>query len=293
MSTQIPIGEPVETGAGRIIFVTDEVAEHPALDDAVPLGTVEKRRLWTSNEVIEELREKHAGIPIYGVWQVALTSGWVGSEPGVWVLNTTGGTRLFLYRDESGRAVESGHIVGDEIVSELDALSGHRLDEIEAHEVRADLTRVVLPRVPARTLAEIAEENERTDRQIVLHVMVLAMVVALGAVGADWLLKAHHRARLAEVSAAQRLLDEAKAERDNVLRHYILDRPSNEVRLLVLSELIRRDPGARLSASAAGSAVDLGEPGPMTVLVSERTPVSDVGLGARPRPDGLIEVEVP
>lgn len=216
----IELLKEVQIAGKRVVLVADTVASSPPDTQSVQLepSTDEHLFIYAKEPDIAKAREVFPGLPVYGVWQVALANKLIDLRKrvapkvnhGLAVIRTSFNGGVYLVTDPSkGSAFDSGLFVGTAIIdAAIDVASpddGQQIDLLRGASV--------LPKSPAVLPRERRAEAQRIRRSGMLVAGGVCAGIAIVGGLADWFLYSQAEARKAE---AARLNDQARAVQTTV-----------------------------------------------------------------------------
>lgn len=169
---------PIQVQGREVIIVPDLVGpvpiseQHQYVESAPATNTCPTIHIREAD--IEEMRERHPGVPVYGLWHVLIHSGLVSFKRVLQVipLGTDDGFYIHcdLGRAEYSGLYESGFFAAD---------ASFNLDEALA--LNPDIDQLVIPARPARLAVELRQERQIQQRQAwSTMALVVVGIAALG-----------------------------------------------------------------------------------------------------------------
>lgn len=163
---------PIQVQGRDVIIVPDMVGpvpiseQHQYVESSVATNTCPTIHIREAD--IEEMRERHPGVPVYGMWHVLIHSGLVSFKRMLQVVPVGNQDGFYIHCD-LGRAeysgiYESGFFAAD---------ASFNLDE--AQELNPSIDQLVMPERPAKLAAELRQERQIQQRQA-WSTMALAVV---------------------------------------------------------------------------------------------------------------------
>lgn len=189
----------LEVGKHTVVLIMDEVAPTSSYEDQsvfVEPSTASHEFIWCREQDVVNARERHPGVPVFGVWQVALLNGWVDVGSRISYIRTDIDSGLYLASDGE-RFIESGRFAAGQILGsqfDLPPISEGR--EVDAF----DTARVVrLPAQGIQTPSERHAARMRSRHRLIMLGAVGAVVVAGIAGAVDFSLALAGERRGAEI----------------------------------------------------------------------------------------------
>jgi len=203
----------VEIEGRRCIVIRDEVsvqkpeAVSQLIDSDLLTGD---NQLWVSSEVMDELIKKHGELPVYGLWQLIVSSGYLNDDYKVFVLpvNESGDGSHYLYHHND--VWHAGIVYQDELQGLPDTLlEGLTDDDVLALDV--DPSELVKPAQRVLSVREkIALRNK--ERKIVQRQIVAAISAMVAVVfGMERYLDFNHKKENIEYELSQTILTSINA----------------------------------------------------------------------------------
>jgi len=202
----------VEIEGRRCIVIRDEVSISATESAGILVDQellTDNYKLWMSSEVMDELASKHGGLPIFGLWQVLLSSGYIEGDYKVFVVPTNeNGDGHYLYRDNSIWRV--GIVFQDELQGLPDEyLTSLTDDDILLLEIEVE----ELSRPAKRVLSITEQATVKSKEQKIVRRQVVAAVCSVAAVlfGVERYLDFMHKKEKMEYESEQTVLTSLNA----------------------------------------------------------------------------------
>lgn len=202
----IPLERPIRIGSREVILMDDLVLTQPSgplAERLMPIASEDENLpLYVEQGQADALSELHPGLPLYGLWQVLITSGLVPAKPGLYQIATDSPPHdgRYLLRDSDG--AYNGQVMNEK---PLDAFAP---DEAAPKPIWIDPApeRLRLPAQPVQTLRHRRAQKARAR----LRLLTLAGLMALGSAfvgtAADHILSHRHAQK---VQQAERLKEQS------------------------------------------------------------------------------------
>lgn len=156
----IKLQEPIKLRGGKAIVLPDVLADSEpddgdyALVQAAVIGSYAS---YIDEATIEQVRESHPRLPVYGLWQLLATNGALDPDGGLQIY-WSGDSNGFYIEMAQGAIEDIGQFVGGTIV-------GRDEDLQSARSIRVDAKRLRWPSVPAKLARERAAERRQLQRR--------------------------------------------------------------------------------------------------------------------------------
>lgn len=187
---------------------------------------------------IEEMRERHPGVPVYGMWHVLIHSGLVSLKRVLQVVPMNAGDGFYIHCD-LGRAeysgiYESGFFAAD---------TGFTLDE--ALELNPALDQLVMPDIPARLAAELRQERQLQQRQAWSTLaLTLVSIVAL-AFAVNFALGKYYHLEQIRLNEKNQQLMNVRTGLDHLRTSRLTEVPNDRVAIERIAAIWALDPQMR------------------------------------------------
>lgn len=244
----LSFGIPIRIAGREVVLCKDILGEQASRGDGViaplePAGPDGRPPIFVMEDELRGLRESYPGLQVYGIWQLLFANNLVklGHEVSVYRFSNLTGIYIRLVPGsdytQPANIVESG-----EISSAYIAAISRRLEEIDYENIQPDISRLVLPARPARTLAEQLEERKQAERKQWVTVSALCAVMLAGAGIYSYAVNAAYSQEQKEYRKRVEHRDTLK-KKEQELRERKLDQfPDNRAELYKLWEIYRYEP---------------------------------------------------
>jgi hypothetical protein len=226
-------GVIIQIGGADAILIEDSVASNDALDMPVLLaqGNETHPALWVDEQRVVTLRERHPGLPIYGLWQTLYHNDIVTKDK-LQIVLIGEKSGHYLLQDEvteqtdpgavwRGQYIESGEYLGDRIANHF-----HLKPSTDGHRLDFDLSELSAPPISARLMSEIVAERSASVRRMWVS-RAIAAILACAIVGATHYFRVMQIAAAEErISALQRELADVQSQAQAILASRIAEWPS-------------------------------------------------------------------
>jgi len=219
----------VEIEGRRCIVIRDEVSISATesagilVDDSL---LSDNYKLWMSAEVMDELVAKHGSLPVYGLWQVLFTSGYIEGDYKVFVVPTSeNGDGHYLYSD--GTVIRVGIVFQDE----LQGLPDEYLTELTDDDLLLiDIDDEGLTRPAKRVLSVTEQATLRSKEQKIVRRQIVAGVCSVAAVlfGVERYLDFMHKKEKMEFKSEQVVLTSLNERIDLLKRDRATFKPDQQ-----------------------------------------------------------------
>lgn len=184
---------------------------------------------------IEEMRERYADYPVYGLWHVLIESGLVSFKRTLQVIPITQDDGYYIHCD-LGRAEYSGIYEAGFFAAD----AGFTLDE--AQVINADLEQLVLPVQEAKLASELRFERQMVTRQAWSYLAISVVGVVAIAFGVNLLLSQIYDRAHRQLESKNAMLEDLQSGLDKLRTTRLTEVPNNQETLERIAILWREYP---------------------------------------------------
>lgn len=230
---------PIQVQGREIVIVPDMVGpvpiseQHQYVESAPATNTCPTIHIREAD--IEEMRERHPGIPVYGMWHVLIHSGLVSFKRMLQVVPLGEGDGFYIHCD-LGRAeysgiYESGFFAAD---------ANFTLDE--ALELNPGVDQLVIPANAAKLALELRQERQIQQRQA-WSTMALALVCIITlAFGVNFGLGRYYQLEQNRLDAKNQLLMNVRTGLDQLRTTRLTEVPNDTAAIERIAAIWSLDP---------------------------------------------------
>lgn len=237
---------PVRIQGRDVIIVPDLVGpvpiseQHQYVESAAATNTCPTIHIREAD--IEEMRERHPGLPVFGMWHVLIHSGLVSFKRMLQVVPVGVEDGYYIHCD-LGRAeysgmYESGFFAADASFS---------LDE--ALEVNPEIDQLVLPAKQAKLAVELRRERQIQQRQAWSTMALTLVVIVAGAFGTNFGLGKYYQLEQKRFDNKARQLQSVRTGLDELRTTRLTEVPNDAVAIDRIAAIWALDPNLKSNAN--------------------------------------------
>lgn len=182
---------------------------------------------------IEEMRERHPGLPVFGLWSVLINSGLVSIKRTLQVVPITDEDGYYIHCD-LGRAEFSGIYEAGFFAADASFCLA------EAQVIDAEIEQLVLPPKEARLAAEIRQERMLASRKGWSYMTITLAATVVLAYGTDYALQTIYVTQSKEISSKTKMLKELQTGLDRLRTTRLSEVPNDSTaieKIAILSKI--------------------------------------------------------
>lgn len=231
--------QPVTVEQQTVILVPDVVGPVPVAEQHnyvnIAPATQTIPNIAVREQDVEEMRERHPDLPVYGIWQVLIASGLVSVQKTLQVLQTNAWDGYYLFSDmgriQYSGVYEAGFFAADTSFSLPDAAP-----------VSFYAEQLLLPPAPARLARELHDERRRRIKRSWVSCGASAVMLVVLGIGMDLSLHYATVQQHEDYVLKSRLLASAEQGLNQLRTHRLAEAPDNVEAIRRLAELWSFDP---------------------------------------------------
>lgn len=241
---QLQLGAVQNIGGQSAVVIYDEIGESSSFEDGLILQpmTAQHEHLWVREDVVRQSKTQFGGKPIYGLWQVLLSSGLIDLNHPVSVWRETEESGAFVYCEE-GRALYSGRYT----LNELPADVGFPFEEAKTVALPRSGKGLKTPKASAQLVEDLNRQRRNRMVRLVGGTTAVCGVFIIAAVVVDMGAQSAHDSAMKELESVRAETNQLRAAESAIIANAnpIDEREVMRNRAIFsrAAELVERAPG--------------------------------------------------
>lgn len=237
---------PVNIQGRDVIIVPDLVGsvpiseQHQYVESASATNTCPTIHIREAD--IEEMRERHPGLPVFGLWHVLIHSGLVSFKRMLQVVPVGAEDGYYIHCD-LGRAEYSGMYESGFFAAD----ASFTLDE--ALELNPDVDQLVLPGNQAKLAVELRKERQLQQRQAWSTMALALVVIVASAFGTNFGLGKYYQLEQKRFDHKTRQLQSVRSGLDQLRTTRLTEVPNDTVAIDRIAAIWALDPNLQSKAN--------------------------------------------
>lgn len=240
--------KPIIVQQQKVVLIPDVVGPVPVSEqhEYVEIETAKNTcpAIYARENDIEQVRSRHADLPVFGIWQTLINSGLISFSKTLQVLTTSEFDGYYLFSD-MGRAQYSGVYEAGFFAADT------AFDLEEAEHIHFVSEHLIVPEQQAKLAMELQNERQSAFRKSWINCVFACAVLVVSGIGIDFGLHYFYQTETATYALKSSLLGNVRQGLEELQTTRVNEVPNDADLIKKLAELWAVDSAFSLTGQAS------------------------------------------